>query len=459
MSCLLTPSPPPLDHPHSRRYGDSQCSKFPDGVCSGRYADIPCGGDVCGGRAFWGRFARKGFGLPTWGATEKGHASMSSWTPTGWIRQLGSGWPFCWWGERGGPDWYLETQARDNRCAYQKILRSGWAAVARGDEPVSLRWTDDGQANTENGKGGLWAALTLYMKKMSVVDSPAPNRTIPAAVSPIVNKIDALIARSKQPMPAPAPITTDPTTGTVTIPAASYSSKNRSAPISVMLSFDEGTQLLHNGCPSTVGAPCFEPLASSWTYKFSAATAGSFYLTANFTTYHWDQDLFVSVNGAKPVEVPVYYTVGEWSESLPLEVPLAKGDNNLTFTRSSVRQLVFKNFMLATTKPVVPQPPGNYTPAPAPPAPPGGDYIEVPADTTCEAQGIQPVPEELCSHACVALGFKSTGDRARPNMSGCFVMADGQYANNCNFNTNKSASCKPPCTLFGASVRALCIRN
>jgi hypothetical protein len=445
-----------FDRLHPRRYGDSQCSKFPEGVCSGRYADIPCGGDVCGGRAFWGRFVRKGFGLPTWGATEKGHASMSSWTPTGWVRQLGSAWPFCWWGDRGGPDWYLETQARDNQCAYQKILRSGWVAVARGDEPVSLRW---GSFNSGYGTGGLWSALTVYMKKLSVADSPAPNRTIPAAVPPIVNKIDSLIARSKQPSPPPAPITTDPKTGTVTIPALSYTYKNRSASLSVMLSFDEGKQVVHGGCASSVGPPCFDPSSSSFGYNFTAISAGNYYLTANFTTYHWNQDLFVSVNGAKEVEVPVYYTVGEWSESLPLSVPINKGENEILFTRLSGRQLVFKSFQLASTKPVVPQPPGNYTPSPAPPGPPGGNYIEVPADTTCEAQGIQPVPEALCGHACFALGFKSTGDRARPNMSGCFVMTDGQYANNCNFNLNTSATCTPPCTLYGSTVRALCIRN
>lgn len=77
------------------QYGDSTCSHWV-GVCNGHYSDIPVGGDVCGGRAFWGRFTRKGFGIPTWGATEKGHAAMSSWTPTGWNVMLGSDWPWTW---------------------------------------------------------------------------------------------------------------------------------------------------------------------------------------------------------------------------------------------------------------------------------------------------------------------------------------------------------------------------
>lgn len=83
---------------------------------------------------------------------------------------------------------------------------------------------------------------------------------------------------------------------------------------------------------------------------------------------------------------------------------------------------------------------------------------QVPADTTCVKQGITAVPEADCSRACLALGFTSTGDKSRPNISGCFVLTEGQYAGNCNFNTNASAVCTPPCTLFGAVVRSLCIR-
>ena len=82
-------------------YGDSSCPTFNNGtggVCNDHYSDIPVGGDVCGGRAFWGRFACKGFGRPTWGATEHAHAAMSAWTPTGWVVLLGAPWPDCWSG-------------------------------------------------------------------------------------------------------------------------------------------------------------------------------------------------------------------------------------------------------------------------------------------------------------------------------------------------------------------------
>lgn len=441
------------------QYGDSRCPTFPGGVCTGSFSDIVVGGDVCGGRAFWGRFSRKGFGLPTWGATEKGHASMASWTPTGWIRQLGSAWPFCWWGERGGADFHLETQVRDNRCEYQKVLRGGWVAKARGEEPVNLRWTAGAGANKANGKGGLWSALMLYRKKLVALAAPSSNRTIPAAVAPIVNKVDALLARSAQPLPPPAPASTG-ADGTITIPADAFTSKNRTASMHVVRSFDEGVQLQHTGCASPVGPPCPDPPSSSWIYSFTAA-AGNYFLTANFSTWHMNQDLLVSVNGASTFSVPVWFNRGWWNQTVPVSVALAAGKNVLTFSRTSTRTLALKQFVLSKTKPVVPPPPGNFTPAPAPPpAPPGGAYIEVPASTNCTAQGISQVADaDACAHACYALGFKSSGARNRPNISGCFVMTDGIYSGNCNFNSNKKAECIPPCTLYGSEVRSICVRK
>ena len=52
--------------------------------------------------------------------------------------------------------------------------------------------------------------------------------------------------------------------------------------------------MVNNGCTSPVGPPCFNPESSSWEYAVSAAAAGSYYLTANFSTYHMNQDLCVS---------------------------------------------------------------------------------------------------------------------------------------------------------------------
>ena len=94
------------------------------------------------------------------------------------------------------------------------------------------------------------------------------------------------------------------------------------------------------------------------------------------------------------------------------------------------------------------------TPPPAPP--PASHFVEVAANTTCSLQGLSPVSEGDCGRASADLGFKYTGPRARPNISGCFVLETGQYAGNSNYNTNLSATCTPPCTLMGAVVRPLC---
>jgi hypothetical protein len=461
-------------------YGDSHCKEFnngtgwdkntskwvPGGVCDGTYKDIPVGGDVCGGRAFWGRFASKGFGRPTWGATEHGHAAMSAWTPTGWVVLLGAPWPDCWWGPRGGEDFYLETQARANTIEFQKVLRAGWVARAQNEEPVNGEWhVKANPGDKANGKGGLWSALTLYMKKSVRDSSPPMNITALVPSGPTEaphNKVDELLTAwptKTKPLAPPAAITTS-ADGTITVPAPAFASKNRSAPVSVMVSAPStggGQQLLSLGCTSSVGPPCFVPSASSWTYEVPSSEAGNFFLSFNFSTYHMNQDLFVSVNGGKIVEVGMFYTAGFWKQTQPLEVALVKGKNAVRFTRESGRDVMYKNFILSKTRPSIPKPPPSYIPTPAP-AQNASSYIEVAAATTCVKQGIKPVSAEDCSHACLALGFKSTGPRARPNISGCFVMTTGQYAGNCNFNSNKSATCTPPCTLFGSVVRSLCRR-
>ena len=433
-------------------YGDPQCPKYKEGVCSGHMSDIPAADGVCGPRAFFGRFIAKSFGIPTWGATEPGHAAMSAWTPTGWRVLLGAGWPSAWWGERGGVDWYLETQARELRPTYQQVLRGDWLADATNETKCV------GRDGCGTGSGGTWRALMWSLKTSALAATPPTARELPAK-SVVPTKVEALLEKFKT-QPTVPKITTDPKDGTITVPAAAFSSKNRSASVTIMQSADEGSQILHGGCRSDVGPPCAQPQSSAFVYEVTSDDGGSYYLTANHTTWHPNQNLSVSVNDGAEQDVPVYYTVGWWNETLPIEVTLTKGKNTLSFSRTSVRELAFKEFLLYKQKPSdIKPPPANFTPTPAPVYPDKSSYIEVPAATTCIKQGITPVPEADCSRACGALGFKSTGDRARANISGCFVMTEGPYAGNCNFNTNKSATCEPPCTLMGSEVRSLCMRK
>ena len=136
----------------------------------------------------------------------------------------------------------------------------------------------------------------LYAKKISVASAPPVPRAVGPSVVP--TKVAALLAQWPTKLPTPT-VTTGPD-GTITIPAAAYTAKNKSASLTVMKSAwaaGAGEQLLHGGCASPVGPPCLEPGASSFEYTLDKVAAGSYFLTANFTTWHMDQDLNVSVNG------------------------------------------------------------------------------------------------------------------------------------------------------------------
>jgi len=137
-----------------------------------------------------------------------------------------------------------------------------------------------------------------------------------------------------------------------------------------------------------------------------------------------------------------------WNETQSVEVDLVKGSNTLVFSRYSTTPTTFKQFTLYTKKPTIQAPPANYTPKAITPPPPTGAFILESPDTSCLKQGILEVPAQYCTEACTVLGFKAGGARARPTPPGCFVMMDGPFKGNCNYNSNASAVCdNPPCTL------------
>jgi hypothetical protein len=248
-------------------YGDPYCPN--DSVCNGHYSQIPLAGGVCGWRAFFSRFARKAFGLPTWGVTERGHAAMSSWVPeNGWHVQLGAAWPNDWWKSRSGPDFYLETQAREVRASFQGVLRGGWVAKARGEAPVSTDWTPNDPRSY--GTGGAWGALMLYAKKIAVNAVPLPPRDIGPSVVP--TSIAALLAA--WPAQWPTPNATTDANGTINIPAAATSFVNQSAAVTAMKSYDlRGEQLVF------YSGNYADPYASAFSYEVTVPAASTRFLT------------------------------------------------------------------------------------------------------------------------------------------------------------------------------------
>jgi len=376
---------------------------------------------------------------------------MTTWHADGWHTLLGAGWEHSYWGGRSGPDFYLETQVRESRLEFQKVLRMQWAAKALGEESYNPQWTPR-DPKTYDGKGGLWNVLALYLKKIVMQEKGvAAPREIPKSV--VGSKIERLIERWNQTLPTPQ-ITTG-LDGTIHIPAAAYSMKNNSlqhTPIPTLMtmpSADDGQQLLHNGQKD----PLFLN-QSRFEYEVTAEEDSVYFLTANFTTWHVEQDLLLRTTASSmQVNVPVYYTMGYWKETQPIQVKLLKGENVLQFERSTTEGLVFKEFFLFKAKPDIPTPPANFTPTPAPPLPPVDAYIELGQGTTCMKQGIETTSEKQCHVACEYFGFKYGGSRASESFYGCCATVDGQHKGDCKFNGNVSAA-----DVMEPENRALCVR-
>lgn len=423
-------------------------------ICSGHYSMIPALGGICGYRAFFGRITRQAFGLPTWGLTEHGHAAMTSWNPAGWNVMLGATWPWGWWGKQSGVDFHLEVQAREVRASFQKVLRGDWAALARGDAPAGTDWVC-AKTCRGFGIGGLWSALMLYQKK-AVVNSTSPIPTRPIGPAAVPSKVAALIAKWDTPVPIPK-VTAD-AHGTITVPAAAYSRALTTGRVAAMKSLGKGEQLM------TYGGDLYNASSTVFAYEVPVASAGAYYLTANHSTWHVDQDLIVTVNGGTDkVNLPVYYTMGYWNETQALRVTLTKGVNTITFMRYSTQQISIKEFFLYKTKPVIPGPPSAYKPRPITPPPPASEFILEPSSTSCQRQGIEDVPEDLCKAACTETAHRTyTGAKSTTGVSGCFAIMEGKYIGNCNYNSNKSASCTPPCRAGGPKgslVGEICLRK
>ena len=277
-------------------------------VCNHRQAQWMASSGECGPRADVGRLSRKAFGIPAYGMTFPSHAAMSTWNPNGWQVLLGPAIRFGHWSkhdkDRSGTDFLLEADARELRFTYQQTLRGEWVAKARGEIPTS--GAEGGSSKTGHiaGNGspkkgklgtGLWSALMLYHKKLSTTNTSAitldthgakwdPVRAIgPSTVS---NRVTAAIDNWQKPSPPPKIVTG--ADGTVTIPAAAFSSKADGAKVTVMNSFTGtgGTQISHAGANNAS-----DPAATAFRFELAVKAPGMWWLTANHSTWHINQSV------------------------------------------------------------------------------------------------------------------------------------------------------------------------
>jgi hypothetical protein len=313
------------------RYG-SQNVKY-DLPSLHNYQNIIKDGGVCGRRAFFGRFILRSFGIPTWGATQPGHAALSHWTPKGWLVNLGAGFEWSWWDKdeapRSGADFLLETQARKYPKDYMKVLRAQWISAVLGEQAYNDR---------KHVAGGFWSGMAHYQTVAIAAKAVGLGPLGQELAEANESKESKAKEKAEQAKLAEADrkvvVGRD---GAITIPAVVHSKP--SGHFMSMKSFSGGMQL---HCTGGFNAE----------YAFEAPHAGKYALTARVVTVQEGQKLLLTANDAKaPVEIAVPYTIGMWQQTQPVEIALVKGKNVLHFTlQDGSRGVTIKDFTLTAVK-------------------------------------------------------------------------------------------------------------
>merc|ERR1712032_465449 len=145
------------------------------------------------------------------------------------------------------------------------------------------------------------------------------------------------------------------------------SAKNGSISIMPSADSEDGQQLLHSGGGWDVDNHAFA-------YKISVDEDSTYYLVANFSTWHMNRDLFLTTGASSDeIKIPVFWSHGHWMETQPVELKLLKGDNVLRFSRYTDLGMALKEFFLFKAAPVVPTPDPHDLPVPSPPPTPLSD--------------------------------------------------------------------------------------
>lgn len=254
---------------------------------------------------------------------------MTHWTPEGWTAALGVAFSGSFWDKDFDKMWStvfrLDQMARENPAEYLKALRCEWIGDTLSEKKI------DGMVS---GTGGFWHALALNKKRAIVTDAwpKYEGNKLPWAEDAF-----ALTKEYKQRPEESSPLVTPTVTeadrrtdvsnkGVITIPAAACVTPTAStAKILFMKSNLDGVQLHYR----RKGAP------ESFVYEVTVQEAGDYQLSAKVVTVNRDQSLQLALNGRdKLIDVPLPYTIGLWQDTEPVKIPLVKGKNTLSFTRS-----------------------------------------------------------------------------------------------------------------------------
>ncbi len=284
------------------------------------FQNILKNGGVCGRRAFYGRFLLRAFGIPTTARPQTGHAALVHWTPAGWVPCLGAGWGHGWTKTRYGKDldFLATTQARATGSKFLEVKRAQWIGDAMGEPRVF---------GFLSGRPGFWYGVSLHRQRALI--EAAAQKALEAVGQDLAeaNETKEQIDVARVTWTAADREVVIDERGVITIPAAATSKPTASNGKILFLQSALGGKQLHY---SRNGAP------QEFEYSFDVPTAGSYALTARVVTPSWQQRLRLTVNDAgTAIEIPLPFTVGKWSETLPVEVELVAGRNRLRFAHGS----------------------------------------------------------------------------------------------------------------------------
>ena len=305
-------------------------------------AQLIAGGGECGARAWIGRLAERTFGIPTWGARQRGHAALTHWTPTGWVTRLGAGWDWIWWNHRNGLHFLLESKARAYRKKFMRVLRAQWIGAALGEPKPNL---------SSFGTGGCWWAIA-ESEEREIIASCKPRYVTPD---------NARLARVNGPtlaqklaateVPSSAVKISQEANGVITIPAAAYRGRNGIVSgVTRAKSFTGGMQIYYH-----CGQPAWKKHAP-FQYVVRVTRPGVYEVTATVVSVKPTEYLNLMVNhGHAPVAITIPWTNGRWQVTKPIAITLVTGKNILTFDRGPVTgfpargifALSIKKFVLA----------------------------------------------------------------------------------------------------------------
>jgi hypothetical protein len=289
------------------------------------YDQMMNAGGMCGPRAWFGRFACKMFGIPTWGVRQPGHAAVGHWTPhNGWVTVLGSAWKWSWWEDREGTDFCLEAQAREQGDDYMTVCCLEWVADALGEKPIH------GKVNPHC----LWQSLSLLQKhrlaKITETNPACKDREARSIIDE--NGLDHTDEEDQ---------ISFKDDGAIIIPAVACNKPNKqNRSIIFMKSFLGGKQLhIEND----------HELQYTLTFPFPETAPKEYQLSIKVVTVHDKMSPLILTTGIEsasckvckdeqsPVEtvIAIPYTKGEFQMTAPVFISLGSSSNVLTFKRKT----------------------------------------------------------------------------------------------------------------------------